>query len=426
MAYELSDDMQGLLKRLDDFVEKDIKPLEQGDNQKFFDQRREYSRTDWENNGLPTQEWMELLAESRRLAADAGFYHLSLPAEYGGGDATNFQMAVIREHLAGKGLGLHCDLHNEHSIVGNNPVALLIRDFGTQEQQAEFLSKMISGEYGCSFGLTEPMHGSDATWMETRGVPESRDGVDGWLINGDKMWTTGTAHASHCALFVRTSGDDGNARGITCFLMPSGSKGFNVEEWVYTFNMPADDPRISIKDLWLPSTAILGDEGTGLNVAQHFVHENRIRQAASSVGTAGYCIRESVQYANERITFGKPLSTNQAIQFPLVELHTDYELLKNMTFTVAQQIDEMSKVEVAHKISDLIAMCNYRSNNLACNAADRAIQVHGGIGYSRQKQFEHHYRHHRRYRITEGSDEIQLRKIAGHLFGFIGRGKKKS
>ena len=423
MATDLSQEMQGYLKSLDDFIEKEIKPLEEGENAKFFDQRREFARTDLDNNGLPTQEWLELLAESRSRAAAAGYLHYALPSEFGGGDATNYQMAVIREHLAGKGLGLHSDLHTEHSVVANNPVALLIRDFGTDDQKDEFLTKMIKGEYSCSFGLTEPKHGSDATWMETCGVREVRDGVDGWRINGEKMWTTGTAHVSHCALFVRTSGEDGSAKGITCFLMPSGSEGFNVEEWVWTFNMPADDPRISITDLWLPDSTILGGEGRGLNVAQHFVHENRIRQAASSVGTAGYCIRESVDYANERVVFGKKLSTNQAIQFPLVELHTDYELLKNMVFTVAKQIDEMSKVEVAHKISDLIAMCNYRSNNLACDAADRAIQVHGGIGYSRQKQFEHHYRHHRRYRITEGSDEIQLRKIAGHLFGYIGRKK---
>ncbi len=423
MITELSKDMQSYLDQLDAFIEKDIKPLEQGENQKFFDQRREYARTDWENNGLPDKQWLELLAESRRRAAKAGYLHFALPTEFGGSDGTNYQMAVIREHLAGKGLGLHCDLHNEHSVVGNNPIALLVRDFGTDEQKDEFISRMITGEYSCSFGLTEPKHGSDATWMETRGVPETRDGVEGWRINGEKMWTTGTAHVSHCALFVRTSGDDGQAKGITCFLMPSKSEGINIEEWVWTFNMPADDPRISLKDVWLPASTILGGEGRGLNVAQHFVHENRIRQAASSVGTAGYCIRESVQYANQRIVFGKALTTNQAIQFPLAELHTDYALLKNMVFTVAQQIDEMSKVDVAHKISDLIAMCNYRSNNLACEAADRAIQVHGGIGYSRQKQFEHHYRHHRRYRITEGSDEIQLRKISGHLFGFLGRKK---
>jgi acyl-CoA dehydrogenase len=86
-------------------------------------------------------------------------------------------------------------------------------------------------------------------------------------------------------------------------------------------------------------------------------------------------------------------------------------------------MDRMDKRAVAEQLSDTVAICNYRANRLACNAADEAMQVHGGIGYSRHRQFEHHYRHHRRYRITEGSDEIQLRKIAGHLFGYIGAGR---
>jgi acyl-CoA dehydrogenase len=417
--FEPDNKIRSLIDEIDTFIEDEIKPLEQGENVRFFDQRREHSRTDWDNDGLPSDEWTNLLAEARSRAVKAGLYYYALPREFGGRDGTNFEMAVVREYLAKKGLGLHCDLHSEHCIVGNNPMALVIRDFGTEQQKNEFLRKIVSGVYGISFGLTEPLHGSDATWMETRAVPEVRGGQGGWRIDGEKMWTTGAYHASHCAVFARTGGADGDALGISCFLVPSNIDGMKVEERVWTFNMPADEPRISLKDLWVPNSSLLGEEGKGLACAQHFVHENRIRQAASSVGTAGYCIRESVNYANDRVVFGRPLSRNQAIQFPLSELHTDYTLLKNMVFAVSKKIDEMSKKEVSSKISDVISMCNYRANKLACEAADRAIQVHGGIGYSRKKQFEHHYRHHRRYRITEGSDEIQLRKIAGHLFSFI-------
>jgi alkylation response protein AidB-like acyl-CoA dehydrogenase len=203
--------------------------------------------------------------------------------------------------------------------------------------------------------------------------------------------------------------------------MPADAEGFSIEEWLWTFNMPTDHPRVSLRDVWLPASAILGEPGKGLAIAQHFVHENRIRQAASSLGTARYCIRESVDYARERHTFGKPLASNQSIQFRLAELHAEYEVVKALTLQTAAAMDTMNKREVAERLSDTVAICNYRANRLACNAADEAIQVHGGIGYSRYRQFEHHYRHHRRYRITEGSDEIQLRKIAGHLFGYIGK-----
>jgi len=413
------------LKQLDQFIEEKLKPLEQAeDNIRFFDHRRENSRTDWDNEGLPTEEWEALLSRARALAREAGHLGFALPKEYGGGNASNLEMAIVREHLTAKGIGLHCDLQNEHAIVGNFPTTLAFRDFGNQAQKDEFIAGSIEGSIGVAFGLTEPEHGSDATWMKTRAVAQQRDGEDGWIISGDKMWTTGAHIASHILIFARTGGEDGSAWGITCFIMPNHCPGFAIEEWLWTFNMPTDHPRVSLRDVWLPNSAILGEHGKGLAIAQHFMHENRIRQAASSLGTARYCITESVNYANERYTFGKPLSSNQNIQFRLAELHGEYELVKALTFQVAAEMDQMSKREVAQRLSDKVAICNYRANQLACKAADEAIQIHGGIGYSRYKQFEHHYRHHRRYRITEGSDEIQLRKIAGHLFGFIGKSSK--
>lgn len=409
------------LARLDAFIEAELQPLEAaGDNKRFFDHRREYARTDWDREGLPHADWEALLDQARALAREAGFLGFALPAEYGGGDASNLDMAVVREHLAAKGIGLHCDLQNEHSIVGNFPTTLAFRDFGSQAQRDAFIPGSIEGSIGVAFGLTEPEHGSDATWLETTAVAETRDGVAGWRLNGSKMWTTGMHRATHVLVFARSDGQQGNARGISCFVVPNPSEGLRIEEWLWTFNMPTDHPRVAVDKVWVPDSAILGEPGLGLAVAQHFVHENRIRQAASSLGTARYCIRESVAYACERHTFGKPLAGNQAIQFRLAELHADYELVKALTFQVAGEMDQMSKREVAERLSDKVAICNYRANKLACEAADAAIQVHGAMGYSRYKQFEHHYRHHRRYRITEGSDEIQLRKIAGHLFGFIG------
>jgi acyl-CoA dehydrogenase len=128
-----------------------------------------------------------------------------------------------------------------------------------------------------------------------------------------------------------------------------------------------------------------------------------------------------VKYAKARKPFGKPLASNQAIQFPLVELQTEAEMLRVLIHKTAWEMDRMSKRDVAERISDKVAMCNYRANRLCCTAADTAMQVHGGLGYSRHKPFEHIYRHHRRYRITEGAEEIQMRKVAGHMFGYIRR-----
>jgi len=423
IMFTIPQEIEDYLKVLDQFIESEIKPLErQDDNIRFFDHRREHARTDWDNQGLPRHEWEELLAEARRRSDTAGHYRYQLPKEYGGQNGGNLGMARIREHFAHKGLGLHNDLQNEHSIVGNLVQPLMMRDFGTDTQKAEYMEPMLAGDMHWAFGLTEEAHGSDATHMDTTAVPETRDGVEGWLINGEKMWITGLHTATHVMTFARHWGDAGSAKGIGCFIVPTSASGFEVGEYMWTFNMPTDHPKCSFKDVWVPATSVLGDPMMGLATAQHFVHENRIRQAASSLGAAQYCIDEAVKYARERKPFGKPLATNQAIQFPLVELQTEAEMLRLLIYKTAWQMDQMPKTEVAKTLSDKVAMCNYRANRFVCEAADRAMQVHGGIGYSRHKPFEHIYRHHRRYRITEGAEEIQMRKVAGHLFGFLKKG----
>lgn len=418
--FAIPKEIEDYLTVLDDFIEAEIKPLENvDDNIRFFDHRREHARTDWDNNGLPRQEWENLLHTARQRADKAGHLRYQLPKEFGGQDGTNLGMARIREHLAHKGLGLHNDLQNEHSIVGNLVQPLMVRDFGTPAQKDAFIRPMCDGDVMWAFGLTEAAHGSDATHMETTATPQTRDGVDGWLINGEKMWATGLHVATHIMCFARHAGDAGNPRGIGCFIVPTDAPGFEIGQYMWTFNMPTDHPKCSFKDVWIPGDSVLGDPMNGLACAMHFVHENRIRQAASSLGAAQYCIDESVKYARERRPFGKALAVNQGIQFPLVELATDAEMLRLLIYKTAYEMDQMSKPDVAKKLSDKVSMCNYRANRLVCKAADQAMQVHGGLGYSRHKPFEHIYRHHRRYRITEGAEEIQMRKVGGYLFGFL-------
>jgi alkylation response protein AidB-like acyl-CoA dehydrogenase len=412
MNFDIPTQTQQFLDRLDAFIAAEITPLQmRDDNERFFDHRRENSRTDWDNDGAPRQEWEQLMAQSVRLADKAGFYRFALPQRLGGQGGSNLDMAIIREHLAAKGLGLFNDLQTEHSVVGNLIGPLLIEAYGSDAQKAEWLDKMLSGQGGFTFGITEAAHGSDATHMETSAV---RDG-DIWTINGEKSWNTGIHSASHAMVMARTSGAAGEGAGITAFLVPTDAPGFKLEELLWTFNMPTDHGRISLKDVRVPDTAIFGTEGRGLQIVQHFFNENRIRQAASSLGAAQYCVAESVKYANQRKPFGKALATNQGIQFPLVELQTQCEMLRALIHKTAWQMDEYG----AFSVSDKVSMCNYWSNRLCCEAADRAMQVHGGLGYSRHKPFEHIYRHHRRYRITEGAEEIQMRRVAGYMFGFM-------
>ena len=410
MDFTIPAEIQAKLDALDDFIEKEIKPLQaQDDNERFFDHRREHSRTDWDNDGQPNEEWEELLGEMRRRADAAGHLRYALPSEVGGSDGTNLGMAIIREHLAAKGLGLHNDLQNESSIVGNFPFVHMLMGFANDEHKEQFLEPSIKGTARVAFGLTEPDHGSDATWMETTAVRQG----DEWVINGAKMWNTGLHSATHDMIYARTSGKDGDAKGITCFFVPTDSPGFKVEKFMWTFNMPTDHAHVTLRDVRVPHSSIFGEEGMGLAIAQTFLHENRIRQAASGVGVGQYCINESVEYARNRRVFGEPIATKQAIQWPVAELHTEAEMVRWLVRKTAWELDKQNHMDV----SDHVSMCNYRGNRLACNAADTAMQVHGGMGYSRHKPFEHIYRHHRRYRITEGSEEIQIRRVAGILFG---------
>ncbi|WP_103727658.1 acyl-CoA dehydrogenase family protein [Novosphingobium sp. HII-3] len=421
MDFSIPPELADYLQRLDRFIEEEIRPLEEADdNIRFFDHRREWARTDWDNHGLPRHEWEELQAEAKRRADKAGFFRFAQPKEFGGQGGGNLWMAVIREHLAAKGLGLHNDLQAEHSIVGNQPLAVMFRDFGTHKQKEDFIPGLLDQSLFVCFGLTEPHHGSDATHMETRAVRETRQGIPGWRIDGEKMWITGMHIATHCAVFARTSGKDGEARGISCFLVPKEATGLTIDEYLWTFNMPTDHPRLTLTDVWVPEEALFGPEDNGLPLAQAFVHENRIRQAASSLGAAVYCVEEAVKYARARKPFGRDLAENQAIQFPLVELATQCEMLRQLIRKTAWEMDQMPHPEVERRLSDKVSMCNYWANRLCCEAADRAIQVHGGIGYSRHKPFEHIYRHHRRYRITEGAEEIQMRKVGAFLFGYLG------
>jgi alkylation response protein AidB-like acyl-CoA dehydrogenase len=409
MTDGLPPEITGLLAEIDAFIEAEIVPLEQqGDNARFFDHRREYARTDFENGGVPSREWEELLSEMMDRADRAGLWRFALPEELGGRGGSNLAMAVVREHLARRGIGLHNDPQSEISVIGNLPTVILAHEFGTPEQREAYVAPALRREVRMAFGLTEPNHGSDATYLETTA---RRDGSD-WVIDGVKRFNSGMHSATHDLVFARTSGQPGEALGITAFVVPRDAPGLSVDFYWWTFNMPSDHAEVTLRDVRVGDDAILGELGKGLALAQRFVHENRIRQAASSLGAAAFCIDEAVTWARERTVWGKPLWRNQAIQFPLAELWTDCELVRGLVRRTASELDRHHHMEVTH----LVAMANYRANRLACEAADRAMQTCGGLGYTRHMPFEHIYRHHRRYRITEGSEEIQLRKVGYELF----------
>lgn len=357
---------------------------------------------------VPRSLTLVAVAQARTLADQAGFYRFALPRVYGGdaNPSTNMWMCAIRLHLAshpvyGGGVSLANDLQNEHSVVGNFPDVFMLHHFGNEEQRQTLIPARLQGQFRTTFGLTEPKHGSDATFMETsarpaRGVypPGSEKTVDGFVLDGAKKWQSGAHDCTHMIIFARTSGKPGAARGITAFLVPRDTPGVEIVSYEWTFNMPTDHATIAVDSVFVPRSAVLGEVDAGLAIAQTFVHENRIRQAASSCGAARFCLDRSIEYARSREVFGKALADNQAIQFQVVELMTQVEMLRLLILRTSWEMDKIVEecggqsdspvadaggkrpwVEIEKRLSDKVAMCNYWANRLCCQAADRAMQV---------------------------------------------------
>ena len=182
-------------------------------------------------------------------------------------------------------------IHDRRDKPSQQEIVLMLHDFGRPDQQHLISDMLDKGAFRPTFGLTEPEHGSDATFMETRAVRAEHHGEAGWRINGQQMWTTGMHAATHCCLFARTSGEDGDARGITCFLVPAHAPGVKIEEYLWTFNMPTDHPRVSFNNVYVPAGEILGDPENGLAVAQHFVrHGDVLQHPARALGVGAHAL----------------------------------------------------------------------------------------------------------------------------------------
>ena len=235
------------------------------------------------------------------------------------------------------------------------------------------------------------------------------------MINGAKRWNTGVHRATHDLVFARTSGEPGQARGITAFLVPTDAPGFEVPFYWWTFNMPTDHGEVELeRRRACPPTRCSARSTAGSRSPRRSCTRTGFgRPPAAWVPPSTASTAPSTTPASGS-SFGKPLSVNQAVQWPLVELQTEAQMVRLLVYYAAWHLDRNHHLEVSDKVS----MANYRANRLVCEAADRAMQVHGGIGYSRHEPFEHIYRHHRRYRITEGAEEIQIRRVAQRMFKF--------
>nr|WP_245800666.1 acyl-CoA dehydrogenase [Natrinema saccharevitans] len=322
-------------------------------------------------------------------------------------------MAVIREHLASKGVGLHKRLAAGAAVVGNFNVAELVLEFGSEERKERHLEDLIEGETTAAFGLSEPEHGSDATHMDTT----AEKAGDEWVINGAKRWNSGMHTADYDVIFARTDGEDGDHEGITAFWVPTDADGVDVEYFHWTFNMPTDHAEVTLDDVRVPDDAILGEEGKGAPAG--VVLRPRGPHQAGRLERRG---RPVLYRRGGRVREGPPhlgRTAREATGDPVPASPTCTR--RPSWFETWCTRRRGNSTRAVNRVSATRSRWRTTAANLlACDAADRAMQVHGGQGYTRHKPFEHVYRHHRRYRITEGSEEIQKRNVAGHLFDYLG------
>ncbi|WP_254527794.1 acyl-CoA dehydrogenase family protein [Natrinema gelatinilyticum] len=384
-------------KALDEFIDQEVAPLENEYDQ-FLGADYEKNIVDDDHRQVP--EYRTIVEQIRKKSVEAGFYGMTMPEEVGGGDVDILTRAIVGEHMSNRPPGFHSAIFG--GAGGPTPILLAC----DERQREEYLQPLMDGEITTCFALTEPGHGSDAHHMDTRAEKDS----DEWVINGQKVYITNGPYADFAMVFARTSGEDGDLDGITCFLVEDDTTGFEVGTIHRAMGMtPGTHAELHFDDCRVGEEQVLGEVDHGFQSAMDWIGGGRINIAAGAVGTAQFLLDMSVEYARSRETFGKPIGHRQGISFQLAELATDIEQVRQLYRYAAWKMDNGERARKEESMAKL------RGAQLANDAADIAMQVHGGAGFMKDLPIERNYRSARVFRIFEGTDEIQRRTIAREL-----------
>jgi butyryl-CoA dehydrogenase len=338
--------------------------------------------------------------EAVRKLAELALLGVAVPERYGGAGLDNVAYAVAIEEIS-RG----CASTGVILSVNNSLYCDPVLKYGTEEQKQAFLSPFARGEkLGC-FGLTEPEAGSDAAAQKTTAVRKGDD----YAINGSKNWITNGPVADAILLFAMTDKAAGH-RGISAFLVPTDTPGFTRGKPDRKMGICAS-PSCSIffEDCRVPARNRLGQEGDGFKIAMSTLDGGRIGIAAQALGIARAAFEEARVYSLERKTFGQPIAQHQAIQFMLADMATELDAARLLTHKAARLKD----AGVRHSAES--AMAKLYASEMASRVANKALQVFGGQGYSKEFDAERHVRDARITEIYEGTSEIQRLVISASL-----------
>jgi alkylation response protein AidB-like acyl-CoA dehydrogenase len=334
---------------------------------------------------------LEELRVLQDKAKESGFFGVLTPEEYGGMGLGSLMAALIEIELGRTFVPFKFGGDADNILFHAN-----------DEQKKAYLEPTISGEKHSCFAITEPDAGSDARNIRTSAV---RDG-DEWVVNGEKTFITGGDIADFCMVFAVTDKEKGADGGVTCFLVDRDA-GWTSKE-IPTMGQwgPAS---LSFQDVRVPHSAILGEEGRGFALAMKWIGKGRFMLPARALGACERLVEMAMEQAKNRVTFGEPIANRQAIQWMIADSAVEIEALRWLVLTAAWQVDQGIDSRQAQSIAKLYG--GVRANEIV----DRVLQIHGGMGYTRELPIERWYRELRLLRIYEGTDEIQRRTIARNL-----------
>jgi butyryl-CoA dehydrogenase len=331
---------------------------------------------------------------------ELGFMGMAVPQEYGGAGMDTLSYALAMEEISAG-----CASCGVIMSVNNSLFCDPLLKFGSEQQKKEVLTECASGQkLGC-FGLTEPMSGSDAQTMATQAEKVGSS----WVINGAKNWITNGPHADYIIVFAVTDRSGAKVRH-TAFLVPRGTPGFTQNAADHKLGIhAAHSCTLFFENCTVPESAIIGGVGDGFKVAMATLDGGRIGIASQALGIAKAALDTSVAYAKERKSFGVTISHHQAIQFMLSDMATELDAARLLTWRAATMKDKKVRHSMESSEAKLYA------SEMATRVAHKAIQIHGGYGYSTEFPVERHYRDARITEIYEGTSEIQRIVIAASL-----------
>jgi len=383
MEYEQSEEIKLLRQTVRDFADKEVRPI---------------ARAIDEEERVPI--------ESFKKAGQLGLLGIPFPEQYGGGDMGITGYCILMEEL-NRVCASHATIIGAHAQLAAMSVFL----GGTEAQKQHYLTGMNEGRLVGAWALTEPNAGSDAAHITTSAELHG----DEWVINGQKIWITNGSFADVIIVHAVTDKSKGARGGISAFIVEKGMPGFHVGKVEDKMGLKASHTAsLFFEDLRVPAANLLGGVGQGFPLAMKTLDIGRCGLGGSSIGAAKEAFELSRNYAIERQQFGRPIAEFQTIQFKLAEMAVKIYTMEQIVYDCARKVDAGKNATLESSIVKLYC------TEMASQVIDEAIQIHGGMGFSRELPLERMYRDARVTRIFEGTNEIQKSVIATELFKQVG------